>query len=99
MKEIERIDQMILQLRELKKNAVKMKKLSNKNYMDMTRKAISNCNADKDWIGMDNIRRKHELHALSVEIGVAERRENYEEVVLTDGWHKYPHKPREPFSK
>lgn len=45
---------------------------------------------------MENIKRKHELHALAVELGFAERRETYEPIELTDGWHRFKYQPREP---
>lgn len=96
MDDISRIDSMIKLLRSLKADIKRLKKLSSMDYRDMTPKQCQKRNADADWIGMENIRRKHELHALSVELGFAERRENYNPIELTDGWHRYAYTPRTP---
>lgn len=96
MDDISRIDSMIKLLRSLKADIKRLKKLSSMDYRDMTPKQCQKRNADADWIGMENIRRKHELHALSVELGFAERRENYMPIELTDGWHRFSYTPRTP---
>jgi hypothetical protein len=93
---IDKIDRLIVELRELKKGIAKMKKLSTIKYTDCTPKRVSNISAEKDWIGMDRIKRMHECHALAVEIGFADRRESYAPIDLSDGWHRYTHTPREP---
>jgi hypothetical protein len=91
------IDSMIALLRKRKINNKRMEKLSSASLMDLTPKQANKRNADADWIGMDNIKIDHELHALAVELGFSDRRSIYEEIELTDGWHRYKHKPREPF--
>lgn len=93
-----RIDAMITLLRTRKANIRKVQKLSGVSMMEMTPKQANKRNADADWLGMDNIKIDHELHALAVELGLAARRPSYEEIELTDGWHRYKHKPREPFA-
>ena len=98
MTEIERIDSIISKLKQLKSNKLKLSKLSDKDYRSMTRKAISNNNAEKDFTAMDNIKKLHEIHALAVELGFAEFRPSYEAIELNDGWHRYSYKPPEPFS-
>jgi hypothetical protein len=90
------IDEMIAHLRTLKQNCKKMSKLSSVGMMDMTPKQANKRNADADWLGMDRIKLTHELHALSVELGFAARRQDYGEIELTDGWHRFRYKPREP---
>lgn len=94
--DISRIDLMIQSLRDLKADLKRLKKLSAMDYRDMTPKQCQKRNADADWIGMANIKRKHELHALSVELGFAERRQSYNPIELTDGWHRYTYSPRNP---
>lgn len=94
--DITRIDLMIQNLRSLKADLKRLKKLSAMDYRDMTPKQCQKRNADADWIGMENIKRKHELHALSVELGLAERRDHYNPIELTDGWHRYTYTPRIP---
>ncbi|MNJ68155.1 hypothetical protein D3C77_643790 [compost metagenome] len=91
------IDQMIALLRDRKSNIKKMQKLSSVSLMDLTPKQANKRNADADWLGMANIKIDHELHTLAVELGFAARRASYDEIELTDGWHRYKHKPREPF--
>ncbi|SFU93778.1 regulator [Xenorhabdus koppenhoeferi] len=96
MKDIERIDSMIHILRNLKTDLKKLNKLSEIDYRGLTPKQAQKRAADADWISMDNIKRRHELHALAVELGFAERRDNYDAIELTDSWHRFTHKPREP---
>lgn len=92
----QRIDSMIALLREMKADSKRMAKLSSVSLMSLTPKAANKRNADADWIGMAQIKRSHELHALSVELGFAARRDSYDDFELTDGWHRYKHTPREP---
>lgn len=93
---IDKIDSMISILREMKSDSKKMSKLSSINLTELTPRQAEKRNADASWIAMAQIRRSHELHALAVELRFAERRENYDTIELTDGWHRYNHKPREP---
>lgn len=90
------IDEMIKALRSFKANHKKLAKLSSVDLMSLTPKAANKRNADADWAGMDNIKLGHELHALAVELGFAGRRSSYDEIELTDGWHRFRYKPREP---
>lgn len=96
MGNIERIDAMIKHLREMKSDLNRMKTLSDKDYRDLTPKQSQKISADKDWIGMDLIKRRHELHALAVELGFAERRDSYHSIELRDNWHVFNYQPREP---
>ncbi|HDT2074327.1 TPA: regulator [Enterobacter roggenkampii] len=91
-----RIDAMIQILRNMKSDVKRLGKLSALNYQDMTPKQCQKRDADANWIGMEQIKRRHELHALAVELGFAERRTSYEPIELTDGWHRFKHQPREP---
>lgn len=95
---IDRIDQMAKLLRNLKSNYKRLSKLSEADVFSMTQRQAQKRNTDADWIGMDNIKTHHELHALAVELGIAERRDSYSEIRLTDGWHEYRYTPREPNS-
>ncbi|MDC9593528.1 regulator [Xenorhabdus sp. IM139775] len=96
MTDIERIDSMIAMLRKLKTDLLKLNKLSEIDYRGLTPKQAQKRTTDADWIAMDNIKRRHELHALAVELGFAERRDNYDAIELADSWHRYKYKPREP---
>ena len=93
---IKRIDSAISLLRSMKTDITRLSKLSAKDFRDMTPKQCSKRNADADWIAMELIKRGHELHALAVELGFAERRISYEEIELTDSWNRFKYKPREP---
>lgn len=99
MDDMQRIDQMVALLRAMKSNKKKLQKLSAIDSTTMTQKAANKRNADADWLGMDNIRLEHQLHALAVELGFAERREAYDPIELRDGWHRYHYQPPEPFSQ
>ena len=55
-------------------------KLSSVDLTQLTERQAQKRNADADWIGMDNIKRRHELHALSVELGFADQRDSYTEI-------------------
>lgn len=92
----QRIDSMIQLLRNMKADNKRLSKLSSMDFRDMTPKQCQKRNADADWIAMENIKRKHELHALAVELGFAERRDSYATFELTDGWHRFNHTPRTP---
>lgn len=99
MKEIEKIDALISELREIKKLLNKNIKLSQKDTSDMTRKRRDNHYVDVGWNAMDRIKREHEAHALCVELNLASKKDDYSEITLyPDNWHKYNYKPREPFS-
>lgn len=91
-----RIDSMLQLLRSMKTDIKRQKKLSAIDCRELTQKQAQKRNADADWIGMEQIKRRHELHALSVELGFAERRDNYGAIELTDGWHRFKYQPREP---
>lgn len=91
-----RIDAMIALLRSMKADDKRLSKLSAASWMDMTPKKAQQRNADADWIAMENIKRRHELHALSVELGFAERRASYEPIELRDNWHRFKYTPRTP---
>lgn len=93
---INRIDKMLFILRNMKSDIKRQQKLSSINSMELTPKQANKRNADADWIAMEQIKRRHELHALSVELGFAERRDNYRSIELTDGWHRFNYQPREP---
>ena len=96
MDDEKRIDAMIALLRNLKTDNKRLSKLSNFDTRDMTPKRAQQRYADADWIAMENIKRRHELHALSVELGFAERRSGYEPIELTDSWHRFKYTPRTP---
>lgn len=99
-KEIDILDKLINELKEIKKLHVKNSKLSEKDTSDMTQKRRENHYVDMGWNAMDRIKREHEAHALCVELGFAEKRDDYSEITLyPDNWHKYNYKPREPFAK
>lgn len=93
---IKRIDAMISILRNMKQDMNRMAKISAVNCLDLTPKQAQKRNADADWIAMEQIKRRHELHALSVELGFADRRDSYKQIELTDGWHRFNYQPREP---
>lgn len=93
---IKRIDLMQKILRNMKTDMKRQQKLSAINSMELTPKQANKRNADADWIAMEQIKRRHELHSLSVELGFSERRDTYQEIELTDGWHRFTYKPREP---
>lgn len=94
--DIKSIDKMLVILRNMKADMKRQQKLSSVNCLELTPKQANKRNADAGWIAMEQIKRRHELHALAVEIGFAERRESYKPVELTDGWHRFNYKPREP---
>lgn len=100
MNDIDKIDNMIFILRDMKKDIARQQKLSAVNSFELTPKQAQKRNTDLGWIGMEQIKRRHNLHAYAVEIGIADYRgkDCYNEIDLTDGWHKFKFKPREPFN-
>lgn len=96
MYDVECIDEMIRILRDMKKDSQKIDKFVGVSLLTLTPKQAQKRNADAAYIGIAQIKRTHELHALAVEIGFGERRPHYNEIMLTDGWGKFKYKPREP---
>ena len=92
----QRIDSMIALLRSMKTDNKRLSKLSGVDLREVSPKQAQKRGADADWIAMENIKRRHELHAVSVELGFAERRIAYEAIELTDGWHRFKYTPRTP---
>lgn len=93
---LDKIEKMQVILRNMKSDIKRQNRLSSINNMELTPKQAQKRNAEAAWIAMEQIKRSHELHALSVELGFAERREDYSAIELTDGWHRFTYKPREP---
>lgn len=97
---IEKIDRLIYQLKEIKKLVNKNQKLSSIDSSKCTRKRFEKINVDMGWNAMARLKHEHEAHALAVELGFAEKRDDYSEIIFyPDNWHKYSYKPREPFKK
>lgn len=93
---LDKIEKMQVILRNMKSDIKRQDRLNSINRMELTPKQAQKCNAESAWIAMEQIKRRHELHALSVELGFAERRDDYSAIELTDGWHCFTYKPREP---
>lgn len=93
---LDKIEKMQVILRNMKSDMKRQQKLSSINSLELTPKQAQKRNADAEWIAMEQIKRRHELHALSVDLGFAERRDDYSAIELTDGWHRFTYKPREP---
>ena len=93
---IDKIEKMQVILRNMKSDIKRQDRLNSINRMELTTKQAQKRNAEASWIAMEQIKRRHELHALSVDLGFAERRDDYSAIELTDGWHHFTYKPREP---
>lgn len=93
---LDKIEKMQAILLNMKSDIKRQNRLSSINNMELTPKQAQKRNAEAAWIAMEQIKRSHELHALSVELGFAERRGDYGAIELTDGWHRFTYKPREP---
>ena len=93
---LDKIEKMQVILRNMKSDIKRQDRLNSINRMELTPKQAQKHNAEAAWIAMEQIKRSHELHALSVELGFAERRDDYSAIELTDGWHSFTYKPREP---
>ena len=93
---LDKIEKMQVILRDMKSDIKRQDRLSSINRIELTPKKAQKRNAEAAWIAMEQIKRSHELHALSVELGFAERMDDYSAIELTDGWHRFTYKPREP---
>lgn len=93
---LDKIEKMQAILRNMKSDIKRQDRLNSINGMELTTKQAQKRNAESAWIAMGQIKRRHELHALSVELGFAERRDDYSAIELTDGWRCFTYKPREP---
>lgn len=94
--DLKRIDAALSLLKNMKRDIMRMGKLSAVNGLELTPKQAQKRNVDADWIAMEQIKRRHELHALAVELGFAERRKSYDAIELRDNWHRFKYQPREP---
>lgn len=75
----------------------KREKLSGKSYTDMTQKQVQKNGAELTWLGMDIDKLKRQIHAVSVDIGVAEPRSDYGDIDYNPSpFHKYRYKQRLP---
>ena len=71
--------------------------LSGKSYADMTQKQVQKNGADLTWLGMDIDKLKREMHAVVVDIGIAEPREDYGDIdYRPSAFHHYRYKQRKP---
>lgn len=71
--------------------------LSGKSYADMTQKQVQKNCADLTWLGMDIDKLKREMHAVAVDIGIAEPREDYHDIDYhPSAFHHYRYKQRLP---
>ena len=101
-REIKDIDALIEMLRKHKSDLKCQEKLLDKSYSgfrDRTPKQNDKLNCDLGWNKCAIIRNLHELHALAVNLGIADIRQKsaFETVVLhPDNWHKYPWNPPLP---
>ena len=93
---LDKIEKMQAILRNMKSDIKRQDRLNSINRMELTTKQAQKRNAEAAWIAMEQIKRRYELHALSVELGFAERRDDYSAIELTDGWHCFTYQPREP---
>ena len=78
---LDKIEKMQVILRNMKSDIKRQDRLNSINRMGLTTKQAQKRNAESAWIAMEQIKRRHELHALSVELGFAERRDDYERIV------------------
>ena len=91
-------------LNELKKLATSLvaaikrrESLSGKSYADMTQRQVQKNSADLTWLGMDIDRLKREMHAVAVNIGIAEPREDYGDIDYhPSAFHHYRYRQRKP---
>lgn len=83
------------QIRDLKR----MEKMSAKSHTELTPKQFQKLNADMNWMGMEMDKRLRSIHAIAVDLDVADiRAESYYNEVFYEpsGFHRYKHKPRKP---
>ncbi|MBF7978085.1 MULTISPECIES: regulator [Rahnella] len=95
--DIEKIDRMISALKGVRRELKKYHDIRDKSTDGFSPKQNGKRKADLDFRAMTLIKWSHDLHALAVEIELADKRESYDEVILSDGWREFKYKPREPF--
>lgn len=65
---LDKIEKMQVILRDMKSDIKRQDRLSSINRIELTPKQAQKRNAEAAWIAMEQIKRSHELHALSVEL-------------------------------
>lgn len=105
------MDSDLIKLEELKKLTMslvsskkKFIKLSDKRcamtHADNTPKSIENAEADLNWHAMAHDKLFREVHAVSVDCGLSEPKDEYSDIEYNpSGWHKYMYKPRIPLCR
>lgn len=72
-------------------------KRANADLSTHTQRAIEKMNADLNWHAMEHDQLKHEIHAVLVDLGLSEPRDNYGFVEYTPSpFHKYRYNPPVP---
>lgn len=94
--DIEKIDRMISALKAARRDLKKYHEIRDRNTDGLNPRQNGKRKADLDFLAMTLIRDSHDLHALAVELELADKRDSYEEIILSDGWREFKYKPREP---
>lgn len=97
----EELKQLTVRLVASTKKFIKLsEKRGSMSWQDNTRKAIDNANANLNWHAMSHDQLKRELHAVSVDCGLSEAREDYSDIEYNpSGFHRYSYKQRLPLCK
>lgn len=82
MNDIERIDKMVAILRDMKKDIARQEKLNTVSGFELTAKQVQKRDADLNQISIAQIKRRHNLHSYTVELGIADHKgdDGYKEI-------------------
>ena len=98
---LEELKRLSIELLKSKKHFEKLSERRNNMTPEThSRKAMGKANADLDWHAMSHDKLLREVHAVSVDCGVSEPKEDYDEIEYNiDSFHVYKFQPRIPICK
>ena len=101
LEQLEELKKLMMRLVASKKKFVKLsEKRASMSYMDNTRKAIENADANLNWHAMDYDKLFREVHAAAVDCGIADPRDDYSEIEYNPGpFQRYSYQPRVPLCR
>lgn len=104
MKDLEKLKELkklIVRLVSSKKKFIKLsERRSGMSHKDNTPKSIESAECNLNWHAMEHDKLFREVHAVSVDCGIAAPKSDYSEIEYNpSAWHKYTYKPRTPLCR
>ena len=101
LQKLEELKKLTMLLVSSKKRFIKLSaRRSSMSHQDNTPKSIDTAEANLNWHAMEYDKLFKEVHAASVDCGIAAPKEDYSKIEYNpSAWHKYTHQPRIPLCR